>query len=79
MKMRRIELKANKYGWILTAVIIACRAISPNSLPMEEWSTFSWILMTSPMTWPLLVYILARLLGWLFLGIDWIYKKTIHD
>jgi len=47
-----IVLKGGWSGCVLTIAIVAARAFQPNSVPMEEWSFGSWLLMTLPVLWP---------------------------
>lgn len=44
-----------RWGALLSAAIIAARAFQPNAEPMTSWSFWSWVLMTLPFTYPLLV------------------------
>lgn len=39
-------------GFLLTAAIVAARAMQPGSSPMESWSWWSWILMSVPVFLP---------------------------
>lgn len=57
-KTKRVELKSGPYGLAFSAVIVLARALSPNSLPFEEWSAFSWLLMLSPVMFPLYAFML---------------------
>lgn len=57
-KTRRLELKSGPYGLAFSAVIVLARALSPNSLPVEEWSALSWLLMLSPVMFPLYAFML---------------------
>lgn len=51
-KPKRIELKTGVWGYALCAVLVAVRAFSPGSAPMEEWSVWSWSLMLAPVLFP---------------------------
>lgn len=55
---KKITFGGGLAGSVLTAAIVAVRAFQPNSVPMEEWTFASWLLMTLPVTWP----------TWLFVG-----------
>ena len=52
---KSITVGCGVWGPLLSAVIIAARALC-GSLPMEEWSVWSWFLMTLPMTIPFVVF-----------------------
>ena len=49
----KLQLPRQAGGFILSAVIVACRAFQPNAEPMWHWSKFSWVLMTLPCAWPI--------------------------
>lgn len=65
-KRKSISIGCGIWGPILSAVIIASRAVC-GSVPMEEWSFLSWILMTLPMTFPLAIFAGFVVLGGIFL------------
>ena len=50
-----LTFQMGRWGAMLSAVIIAARAFQPNAEPMSSWSFWSWVLMTLPFTYPLLV------------------------
>lgn len=50
-----LSFQMGRWGAMLSAVIIAARAFQPNAEPMSSWSFWSWVLMTLPFTYPLLV------------------------
>ena len=65
MENNRRSLFTLKTGWfccLLTAVIVAARAFQPNAQPMSDWSWWSWLLMTLPVTMPLVLIV-----AWLML------------
>lgn len=53
---KSITIGCGIWGPVLSAVIIAARAVC-GSVPMEEWSVRSWILMTLPMTFPFVLFV----------------------
>lgn len=54
-KTTGLTFQMGRWGALLSAVIIAARAFQPNAEPMSSWSFWSWVLMTLPFTYPLLV------------------------
>ena len=58
-----IIAKSNAFEYVLSSVIILCRAMQPGATPMEEWSVLSWILMTFPVTWPLFLFVITAVGG----------------
>ena len=58
MENNRRSLFTFKVGWfcyLLTAAIVAARAFQPNAQPMCDWSWWSWLLMTLPVTMPVVL------------------------
>ena len=53
---KSITIGCGVWGPILSAVIIAARAAC-GSAPMEEWSVWSWFLMTLPVTVPFVAFV----------------------
>lgn len=49
------------WGWPAFLTIVLARASQPGSLPMEEWSFLSWLLMSLPVTLPYLGFAFAFL------------------
>ena len=60
-RKKNITIGCGIWGTVLSAVIIASRAAC-GSTPMEEWSVWSWFLMTLPVTAPAIVAAVAFLL-----------------
>lgn len=57
-------VKTTWFSYVLTAVVVAARAFQPNAQPMCDWSWWSWLLMTLPVTMPI-----ALMAAWLVLYI----------
>lgn len=53
---RKITVGCGVWGPVLSAVIVAARAVCGN-VPMEEWSCMSWFWMTLPVTAPFVVFV----------------------
>lgn len=52
---KRFTLKAGLPGAVVSAAVITARALN-SSVPVEDWSFASWILMLVPVMWPLYVF-----------------------
>ncbi len=57
-RRKTLELKSGPYGLAFSGLVILARAVSPNSLPVEEWSAASWLLMLAPVMFPLYLFVL---------------------
>jgi hypothetical protein len=66
MDRKSISIGCGIWGPILSAVIIASRAVC-GSVPLEEWSFLLWILMSLPVTFP------AMLVFGIFAGAALVY------
>lgn len=53
---RSVTIGNSWLGTILTVAIVATRAFQPGSEPMSSWSFTSWLWMTLPLTWPILLF-----------------------
>ena len=51
-KTSPVQISAGWPGCALTIAIVAVRAFQPGSVPMEEWSWWSWALMMIPAALP---------------------------
>lgn len=83
MKNNR-TLKAGWSCFLLTAVIVAARAFQPNAQPMCDWSWWSWLLMTLPVTMPivlmavwLVLYAAIKVLAAALSIAEKIWRKTL--
>lgn len=55
-RTKTITVGCGIWGPVLSAMIIAARAVC-GSVPMEEWSVWSWFLMTLPITIPFVAFL----------------------
>lgn len=53
-KTNNVTISMGGYGVILTIAIIAIRAFQFGAEPMSQWSIWSWVLMTLPITVPMI-------------------------
>ena len=74
-KTKSVTVGAGIAGSILTSAIIAVRAFQPNSLPMEDWSFASWILMTLPVTWPTWFFVAWWTAAFVFETVSSVFRK----
>jgi len=44
----KFEIRITKWNLLVSLLIVVLRAVQPNAQPMNEWSAFSWFLMTLP-------------------------------
>jgi hypothetical protein len=72
---KRVILSSGAWGWVMSIALIAIRALSPNTIPMEEWSIASWVFLTSPITWPWLLFIVCRICWWALSCSLWMWDK----
>lgn len=52
MSDRRFEIRTGPWGFVLSAAVVLARAFCPGAVPVDEWSWWSWILMTAPALLP---------------------------
>lgn len=53
-KLNNVTISMGGWGVILTIAIIAIRAFQFGAEPMSQWSIWSWVLMTLPITVPMI-------------------------
>lgn len=60
-KERKVVVKVTGNFWF-SVILVAIRAFQPNAQPMNEWSVFSWFLMTLPVTYVFFLFLLVGIL-----------------
>ena len=79
MNDRKVEVKITGNFWF-SLILVAIRAFQPNAQPMNEWSLFSWFLMTLPVTYVFFLFGLAGILIFLSYIIDFVlsFLRKFH-